>query len=167
MKKYKKILRKKTPFPLNISDTADAETVDYNNDSNICDGSNKSTQITAKKVQKFKNLAKKKAPLSFIITDLADDETVNYNNNANINNVLSNTSVQIAAKKIVKRYRNLARKKPYQRPYRKPDNDVVFLKQVPVHPRDRFARKTKDDVKFVKQVPLHPCERLKEKEKVL
>ena len=40
-------------------------------------------------------------------------ETVNYNNNANINNVLSNKSVQIAAIKIVKKGRNLARKKPY------------------------------------------------------
>ena len=45
----------------------------------------------------------------------------------------------------------------------KPDGDVVFLKQVPVHPRDRLAKKTKDDVKFVKQVPLHPRERLKRK----
>ena len=33
-------------------------------------------------------------------------ETVNYNNNTNINNVLSNKSVQIAAKKIVKKGRN-------------------------------------------------------------
>ena len=65
---------------------------------------------------------------------------------------------QIAARKIVKKHRNLARKKP---------GDVVFLKQVPVHPRDRLARKTKDEVKFLKQVSLHPRERLKEKEKVL
>ena len=56
--------------------------------------------------------------------------------------------MQIAAKKILKKYRNLARK----RPAKKTDNgnDIVFLKQVPVHPRDRLARKTKDDVKLVK-----------------
>ena len=40
-----------------------------------------------------------------------------------------------------------------------------FLKQVPVHPRDRVARETKDDVKFVKQVPVHSRERLKRKRK--
>ena len=50
----------------------------------------------------------------------------------------------------------MARKKPYWRIPKKTDDDVVFLKQVTVHPRDRLARKTKDDVKLVKQVPLHP-----------
>ena len=56
-------------------------------------------------------------------------------------------------------------KKPYQRRSKKPDDDVVFYKQVPVHPRDRLARKIKDDVKFLKQVALHPRERLKRKRK--
>ena len=37
----------------------------------------------------------------------------------------------------------------------KTEDNVVFLKQVPVHRRDRLARKTKY-VKFVKQVLLHP-----------
>ena len=55
----------------------------------------------------------------------------------------------------------MARKKTYWKISKKTDNDVVFLKQVPVHPRDRLARKTKNDVKFVKQVPLHPRERPK------
>ena len=43
------------------------------------------------------------------------------------------------------------------------DDDILFLKQVPVHPRDRLERKTKDEVKIVQQVPLHPSERLKRK----
>ena len=43
------------------------------------------------------------------------------------------------------------------------DDDILFLKQVPVHPRDRLERKTKDEVKIVQQVPLHPGERLKRK----
>ena len=60
----------------------------------------------------------------------------------------------------------MARKKPYQRPSKNLDDDVVFLKQVPVHPRDRLARKIKDDVNFLKQVALHPRERLKRKRKI-
>ena len=53
LEKYKKILQKNTSFPFNISDIADAETVDYN-DTNISDASsNKSTQITAKKSTKI------------------------------------------------------------------------------------------------------------------
>ena len=36
---------------------------------------------------------------------------------------------------------------------------VQFIKQVPVHPRDRLARATKkaqsNDVQFVKQAPVH------------
>ena len=43
--------------------------------------------------------------------------------------------------------------------------EVVPLKQVPAHPKDRLARKTKDEVKFVKQVPLHPMERFISKRK--
>ena len=47
---------------------------------------------------------------------------------------------------------------------KKNDDDVVFVKQVPIHPRDRLARATRkkndDDVAFVKQVPMHPRDRL-------
>ena len=51
-------------------------------------------------------------------------------------------------------------KKTYKRLNKKKDDHIVFLKQIPVHPRDRLARKRKDEVKFVKQVPLYPRERL-------
>ena len=37
MKKYKNLSKKKAPIPFNISDIADAETVEYNNDTNIND----------------------------------------------------------------------------------------------------------------------------------
>ena len=40
---------------------------------------------------------------------------------------------------------------------------MQFLKQVPMHPRDRLAGKIKNidnDVKFIKQVPSHPQDRL-------
>ena len=70
------------------------------------------------------------------ISDIAETETVNYNNDTNMNDVSSNKSAQITAQKIVKKYRNLARKKLYQRPSKKPEN---FLKQLPVHPRDKFT----------------------------
>ena len=81
---------------------------------------------------------------------------VDYNNDNNLKYLddidLKKTSgKQLGAKKIVKKYRKLARKKPYQKISKKTDNDVVFLKQqVPVHPRGRLARKTKGDIKFVK-----------------
>ena len=104
--------------------------------------------------------------MPFNISDITDAAIVDYNNDININDLNDivfnkNTNAQIAAKKLTKKYRNLPRKKPYQRPPKKAGNDVVFLKQVPVYARDRLVRKTEDDVKFVKQVPLHPQERLK------
>ena len=41
--------KKKTPLPFNINDVADAETVDYNNGTNINDvSSDNSAQIAAK-----------------------------------------------------------------------------------------------------------------------
>ena len=49
--------------------------------------------------------------------------------------------------------------------------DVQFIKQVPVHPRDRLARATKsaesNDVEFIKQVPAHTRNRLRRKAKIL
>ena len=41
------------------------------------------------------------------------------------------------------------------------DDDIEFIKQVPMHRRDRLTRASKnaqgdEDVKFIKQVPAHP-----------
>ena len=48
------------------------------------------------------------------------------------------------------------------------DDDVVFVKQVPSHPRDRLKKIIKDDdVVFANQVPLHPRDRLKKKTRKL
>ena len=129
-------------------DTDNLETVDYNNDNNIADLDDIATVD-------YNN-----------DNNLDDVTTVDYNNDNNLKDLddvdLKKTSgKQLAAKKIVKIYKKMARKKTYWKISKKTDNDVVFLKQVPVHPRDRLARKTKNDVKFVKQVPLHPRERLK------
>ena len=44
--------------------------------------------------------------------------------------------------------------------------NAQFIKQVPIHPRDRLVRATKnaqrddDDIEFTKQVPIHPKDRL-------
>ena len=133
-KKAAKYLRK-----AGYLDTEDLETVDYNNDNNI--------------------------------DDFDDVVTVDYNFDNNLKDIdeidLKKTSPakKLAAKKIVKKYRNLARKKPYQKfsskkKQRDHDDDVVFLKKILVHPRDRLARKTRDEVKFVKQIPVHPRNRL-------
>ena len=48
------------------------------------------------------------------------------------------------------------------------ENDKVeFIKQVPLHPRERLKRATKkqNEVRFIKQVPVHPQGRIKRKEK--
>ena len=112
-KNTKQISRKKSPLPFDISDVADAETVNYNNDTNISDiSSNKSSQIAAKKiVQKYKKLAKKKSPPPFDISDVTYTETVNYNNATNISDVLSNKNAQIGAKKIVKKIQKFGKEK--------------------------------------------------------
>ena len=53
------------------------------------------------------------------INDLDDVEKVNYNNNTNVNdldnlNLKKTSGAQIGAKKIVRKYRNMARRKPQQ-----------------------------------------------------
>ena len=68
VEKYKNLSKKKTYIPFNISDIADAETVDYNNNTNITDlndiVSNKNTraQIAAKKCQKIQKFSEEKPP---------------------------------------------------------------------------------------------------------
>ena len=52
--------------------------------------------------------------------------------------------------------------------------DVTFIKQMPLHPRERMKRRKKvkteitspEDVTFVKQVPVHPRDKLKRKRKI-
>ena len=52
----------------------------------------------------------KKTPLPFNINDVAAAETIDSNNDTNINDISSSKSAQIAAKKIVTKYKNLRRK---------------------------------------------------------
>ena len=113
LQKCKNIYKKKVPLPFNINDIADAETIDFSNVININNiSSSKSAKITAKKiVNKYKKLRKNKSPLPFNINDIDDAETVDYNSDTNMNNVSSSKSAQIAAKKVVKKYKNLRRKR--------------------------------------------------------
>ena len=64
------------------------------------------------------------------MNDVADTETVNCNNDTNINDVSSNKIAQIAAQKIVKKHRNFARKKPYQRPPSNTFDDLSDLETI-------------------------------------
>ena len=145
------------PPPRTETDFDDLETIDYNNDTNISvlndiassSKKNRNTKKAAKKIlQKYKKIAQKKTPLPFNLTDVADTETVDYNNDTNINDVLSSKSAEIAAKKISGKYRKIRKRKRIN----VPDNlinsskkskveDVTFIKQVPLHPRERLKRK--------------------------
>ena len=83
--------------------TDDLETIDYNNDTNV--------------------------------NDLDDVETITYNNDTNVNNLdnvnLKKTSgAQIAAKKLIQKYRNLARKKTYQRASQNTFDDLADLETI-------------------------------------
>ena len=98
-------------------ETDDLETVDYNND-----------------------------------VSLDDVQTVDYNNDTQLDELDSepeqivpkNISIQKTAKEIIKKYRNIKRKGQlvnYSKLNKKrKDNDIVFIKQVPVHPKDRLKK---------------------------
>ena len=106
---------------------------------------------------------------------LDDIQNVNYNNDTQFDELDSdpeqiapkNISTQKTAKRIMEKYRNLKRKGQlvnYSKLNKKSkDNDIVVIKQVPVHPRDRLKKlaAAEDKVEFIKQVPVHPRDRLK------
>ena len=81
-------------------------------------------------------------------------ETVDYNNDTNISDLgtKKKSGKQIAARKIVEKYINFARKKPCQKSDKKVEEDIAFLKQVALYPRDRLTRKARvefDDLETV------------------
>ena len=88
-------------------------------------------------------------PRNILARDVRDQfdglETVDYNNDTNISDLgtKKKSGKQIAARKIVKKYINFARKKPYQKPDKKVEEHIVFLKQVALYPRDRLTRKAR------------------------
>ena len=137
----------------NYLQTEDDKTVDYNNDANLDD----------LETIDYNN-----------DTNLDELETIGYNSDADIELTTApeiSTAQQQIAKKIVKKYKNLKRKgQPiiYAKTNKKrKKGDVVFIKKVPIYPRDRLARAIKkreqeEEVKFMKQVSLHPREQLKE-----
>ena len=138
----KKAIKKATEWlkKAGYLETNDLETIDYNND-----------------------------------VSLHDVQTVVYNNDTQLDELHSepeqivpkNISTLKTAKKITKKYRNLKRKGQlvnYSKLNKKSkDDDIVFIKQVPVHPRDRFKKlaAAKEKVELIKQVPVHPRDRLK------
>ena len=107
---------------------------------------------------------------------LDDAATVDYHNDTQPNdlnneidkiNLKKTSATQKAAKKIIKKYKNLKRKGQlvnYSKLSKNSKEDgIVFVKQVPVHPRDRLKKLAAADqkVEFLKQVPVHPRDRLK------
>ena len=84
-------------------------------------------------------------------TNINDLEIVDYNNDTNINDLGKLTEKNIwdrnSCQKIIKEYRNVARKKRYWRRDKRVEEDVAFVKQVPVHPKDKLARKVRDQFK--------------------
>lgn len=96
-----------------MSDIADVETVQYNNDTDFNDiTSSKSAQIAARNIlNKFKKIARKKPNFPFNLSDIADAETLQYNNDTDINDNTSSKSAQIAAKKLTDKYRQIRKGK--------------------------------------------------------
>ena len=107
---------------------------------------------------------------------LDDAATVDYHNDTQPNdlnneidkiNLKKTSATQKAAKKIIKKYKNLKRKGQlvnYSKLSKNSKEDgIVFVKQVPLHPRDRLKKLAAADqkVEFLKQVPVHPRDRLK------
>ena len=125
-----------------------------------------------KKAAKKKNAIQKLKKARYLQTD--DTRTVNCNDNVNIDDLITarynsdaeienlshaetvkmaaNSVSQQQAKRIIKKYKNLKRKatKKIDQPIKKRKNekadDVVFVKQVPMHPRDKLARARKKKV---------------------
>ena len=111
---------------------------------------------------------------------LDDIATVGHKNDTHPNDLnndiekidLKKTSAtQKAAKKVIKKYKNLKRKGQHVNysnlNKKRKDDGIAFIKQVPVHPRDRFKKLAVIDekVEFIKQVPVHPRDRLRRAKK--
>ena len=108
-------------------------------------------------------------------TEFHDLETIDYNNDTSIddlNGIVSNSkkgkNIQLAAKKILKKYKKVAQNKKGK------TVDVTFIKQVPLHPRERMERKRKvkteittpEYIIFIRQAPVHPRDNIKIKIKI-
>ena len=77
-------------------------------------------------------------------TEFDDPETIDYNNHTSIdelNDTVSNSkkgkNIQLAAKKILKKYKKVAQNKKGK------TEAVTFIKQVPLHPREKMKRNRK------------------------
>ena len=85
-------------------DTDDSKPIDYNNDTNVND-------LDDLQTIDYNNDAN--------VADIDDLETIDYHNDTSVGdlfNLKKPSGTQVAAKKILRKYRNLARRKPYQRP---------------------------------------------------
>ena len=94
---------KKQPLPYSLSDIADADIVDYNDDINLEDANmNKNTILAAKRINdKYRNIRRKRKRVKNpepIVDDKKRQKT---------SSSISTKSARIAAKKVSKKYRKL------------------------------------------------------------
>ena len=83
-------------------DTEDLQTIDYNNDTNLAD---------------LDDLQTIDYNTDTNVADIDELETIDYNNGASVGDLINlkkTIGTQLAAKKVLKKYRNLARRKPYR-----------------------------------------------------
>ena len=104
LEKYKKIRTNTKSLPFNLSDVADADTVDYNEDTNIQDlNLNRNAILTTKKISnKYKNIRRKikrAASPKPIVLEIKKPKTASSQSR--------NKSARIAAKEISDKYKRL------------------------------------------------------------
>ena len=102
VQRYKKLAKNKAPVPFNISDVADAKTIDYNKDTNINEVlSSKSVQAAAKKIiNKYDNLRRKRKS-TLDISKLDGIPSSKKNKGTSLNN--RNKNAQIGDKKVLEK----------------------------------------------------------------
>ena len=126
-------------------DTSNLQTIDYNNDADI----------TGLETVDYNN--------DIQLHDL--DDSIKVTGNIDNRNLKKTSKAQIAAKKLIAKCKKINKSKlnNYAKLNKTDNNDVIFIKQVPVHPSNKFKKiaDLNDKVEFIKQVPIHPRDGLK------
>ena len=135
-------------------DTSDQQTIDYNN----------GVDITDIEIVDYNNDTQ--------INDLDDNITVDLDDNIKVTDDIDQTNSKkkhqkhkLPRKKIIGKYKktNNSKLKNHAKLNKTDKDGVIFIKQVPVHQKNRFKKidDLNDKVEFIKQVPVHPKDRLK------
>ena len=111
--KYKKFRKNKLKKPVNLTNIDDADTVAYDENTDLRDVlSTKGAQIAANKIsKKYKKMRARTQSFPFNLSDIADAETIDYNDDTNLQDVNMNRNTILAAQKISNKYKNIRRKR--------------------------------------------------------